>query len=99
MKGTARKLDRFTKTCNVNISWEPSFGGSPMFARAKTVDVSTCGMQIELPTQVPVNAAITVRCDELKISSRGTVRHCTRLGPRFRVGVEFTMPVRLQLPV
>ena len=98
MKGTARKLDRLPKNCAVSISWEPSLGAAPMFARAKTVDISTGGMQIEVPTQIPVNVAVNLRCDELKLSSRGTVRHCTRKGPRFRVGVEFTMPIRLALP-
>ncbi|MDZ4799114.1 MAG: PilZ domain-containing protein [Bryobacteraceae bacterium] len=97
MKGTGRKLDRIPKCCTVSISWEASLGGAPMFARAKTVDISTTGMQIELPTQIPVNAAVNVRCDELRISGRGMVRHCTRKGPRFRVGVEFTMPIRLPL--
>ena len=66
-----------------------------MFARAKTVDIATCGMQIETPTQIPVNVAVNLRCDELRLSSRGTVRHCTRKGPKFRIGVEFTTPIRL----
>jgi len=66
-----------------------------MFARAKSIDISTGGMLLEVPTAIPVRVLVTVKCDELKLRCNALVKHCTRQGSRFRVGLEFPIPVKL----
>jgi len=52
-------------------------------------DVSAGGMAVELPFPLKVGTRLSLRISEAKLSGMGAVRRCTRVGPRFVVGVKF----------
>jgi len=51
-------------------------------------DVSAGGMAAELPFPLKVGTRLSLRMSEAKLSGMGAVRRCTRVGPRFLVGVK-----------
>ena len=52
-------------------------------------DVSAGGMAVELPFPLKVRTRLILRVSEAKLSGTGVVRRCTRIGPRYVVGVKF----------
>jgi hypothetical protein len=60
---------------------------------SRVVDLSTCGLGLELPAAIPVGAAVYV---DLKTGTAvGEVRHCNKISETFRAGIrmrEFVLP-------
>ena len=52
-------------------------------------DASTGGMALELPFPLKVRTRLDLRVSEAKLSGTGIVCRCTRIGPRYAVGVKF----------
>jgi hypothetical protein len=57
--------------------------------RATSIDVSSYGMQLEIPNPIPVNTKLTLRIDGVEVSG-ATVRYCRELCCWYRIGVEFS---------
>jgi hypothetical protein len=72
----------------VLISWRDSIGlrqSDDGFCR----DVSDGGVALDLPFPLKVRTRLNLRVSEANLSGMGVVRHCTKVGLRFVVGVEF----------
>ena len=52
-------------------------------------DISVGGVALELPFPLSVRTRLNLRISEAKLSGMGVVRRCTRVGPRYVVGVQF----------
>jgi hypothetical protein len=72
----------------VLISWQEGVGlrqSDEGFCR----DVSAGGMAVELPFPLKARTCLFLRVSESKLSGLGVVRRCTRIGPRYLVGIKF----------
>jgi hypothetical protein len=58
--------------------------------RAKCVDISDSGMQIESAEPIEVRTYISFRDEKSASSGSGSVRYCFRKGVNYRIGVEFS---------
>ena len=72
----------------VLVSWRDSVGPKKS-DEGFCQDVSAGGMAVELPFPLKVRTRLSLRLSEAKMSGVGVVRRCTRVGPRFVVGVKF----------
>lgn len=88
-----RKHQRIIYAGTVRLCWEDA-SGEPRYAQSKCIDVSESGLRIEVPAPVPVRGTISVRAERLKISGSASVKHTTRVGARYHVGVELNQKVR-----
>ncbi|HSW48927.1 MAG TPA: PilZ domain-containing protein [Bryobacteraceae bacterium] len=52
-------------------------------------DLSNSGAALDLPFPLKVRTKLNVRMSEARLSGAGVVRRCTRVGPRYVVGVKF----------
>ena len=60
-------------------------------------DISVGGMALEWPFPLKVGTRLSLRISEAKLSGTGVVRRCTRIGPRYFVGVKFDRLTRALL--
>ena len=84
----ARIHDRRLVGRPVLISWRDGVGfreSDDGFCQ----DLSAGGMALDLPFPLKVHTRLNLRMSEAKLSGRGVVRRCTRVGPRYSVGVQF----------
>ena len=62
---------------------------------AKAIDMSGAGTLMETSNPIDVGTLVYVRCSENSLIAGGAyVRHCTRRGWKYRIGLEFHTPVR-----
>ena len=87
MTNDARRHRRVSWIGPVRLSWENSRGES-RFAHAKCIDVSENGMRIECPVPVESGTRILLNAERIKLSGAATVKHLTRYGGKYIVGVE-----------
>ena len=59
------------------------------------MDISEHGCSIELPDSLPLRVIVSLRFPDLDVSAFASVRHVTRKGMKFNIGLEFGQPVRL----
>jgi hypothetical protein len=91
-----RRYDRIPYAGQVRISWE-DLGGFPKYALAKCVDVSESGMRIEVPEAIPARSKVSMRADPINFFGSATVKHVTRRGSKFILGLELSHALRDQL--
>jgi len=72
----------------VQVSWTDAQGIESQ-RDGYSLDTSSGGLKIELPSPLPINSFITVRSVRLNFVGSGSVRHCRRDGRRYFVGVTF----------
>src|ERR1035438_7339710 len=82
-----RRAERQPLSAAVEVSWEDRGRHA---VRARLVDLSKQGIQLEMPEALQVRRIAVVRSPELGISANVSVRHCDRAGSHFLVGMEFT---------
>jgi len=66
--------------------------------RTRALNISECGMALELPEAAMPLSMIRFQSDRFKLMGSGAVRHCRRAGTRFIVGFEFTDGLRWRPP-
>jgi hypothetical protein len=88
-----RRQDRETCFQTVTVMWRDS-RGEDKFANAKVLDVSESGLRMQLPEAVPFQTRITLRAIKLGLHGQGSVRHCSRSGTRYSIGVQFASDLR-----
>ena len=84
----ARVYERRFVGRTVAISWRDGVGlrqSDDGFCR----DISAGGMALDLPFPLKLRTRLNLRMSEAKLSGTGVVRRCTRIGPRYVVGVKF----------
>jgi hypothetical protein len=72
----------------IKISWEEH--GQQRFAVGKCTDISEAGMRIESPHPIQPFTTIQIGAERLKFSGAATVKHITRSGGKYLLGVELT---------
>ncbi len=87
MSKEVRRQARHPIDCEVTVSW-PDREGAARFARARGVDLSGSGARIEVDQALEVGLHVFVRVTEYGVSATACVRHCTRRGAKFVVGLE-----------
>jgi hypothetical protein len=64
--------------------------GQSRFVQAKALDVSDSGVRLETPEPVEAGAHVRVLIEQYETSGYAVVRHCTRRGQYYILGLEFT---------
>jgi hypothetical protein len=91
----ARKHPRIAYGAPITISWEDAIG-APKYARGSLADISQGGLRIEVLANVSVRTYVSLRTERLNLSGSATVRHVTRTGAKYRIGLELSQPLRGQ---
>jgi hypothetical protein len=94
---TGRQHDRNHAVATVLVLWDDTTGHEK-FAHARSFDISETGLSVELPEAVPVRSFVTLRSDRFGIQGRAQVRHCSRKGMKYLVGLEFSAGLRWKPP-
>jgi len=72
--------------------------GAMKMARTRAVNISECGMAIELPEAAMPLSLVRFQSDRFKTRGQGAVRHCRRVGNRYIAGLEFSEGLRWHPP-
>ena len=73
----------------IGIMWRDT-AGDDKFMNAPARDISESGVGLQIPEPVAVRSFVTLSAEKLGIHGRASVRHCSRQGLTYRIGVEFT---------
>jgi hypothetical protein len=77
----------------VRLSWEDRSGHACM-VRGKGIDRSKTGLKIETADPIETRTFVQVQAERCGLVGMACVRHCTRKGLRYVVGLEFARDVR-----
>ena len=94
LRSERRKRPRFACTSSILLCWSDD-RGREHYGRGRCLDLSETGCAAELMEPIPLRTNISMRLPELDISSFASVRHVTRKGSKYHVGLEFPQPVRI----
>lgn len=95
MSQDLRRHRRVNLPSSVRVSWQD--GGAEKYARGRCLDVSASGLRIEVPERIPVRTYVTVSADQPHFNANASVRHCTRAGSKYVLGLEFSYPIKTLL--
>ena len=73
---------------SLRILWEDA-DGREQVSQARIVNISPHGIGLHTNQAIPLRSPISCNDEKLGIRGRGTVRHCTYLKGKYRIGVEF----------
>jgi hypothetical protein len=88
-KRNLRRHERDTINECLRILWEDAEGREQV-SRAKIVDISPLGIGLLSDQAIPVRSSISCNHENLGVRGRGTVRHCTYVKGKYKIGVEFS---------
>ena len=77
----------------IRICWE-SAAGETCHALGKCVDVSESGLCLETFAPIPEHAMVILKAEGIQASGSAQVRHVSRRGMRYRVGLELSNGLR-----
>lgn len=85
--GASRRLsDRFPADAQLQICWEEGRGIRRQ-VRARAVDVSKFGIQVECEKAIATGTVVNVFTANFSPIGRASVRHCTPKGMDYRLGL------------
>jgi hypothetical protein len=90
-----RRHERIPYTGPVRLSWEDE-RGQVLYTSGRCVNVSDGGLRIEVPEWVPVRTNVTLRADRINVSGTAVVKHVSRRGTRFLLGLAISQQLRSQ---
>lgn len=96
LKSERRKRVRIALKGGVFVCWTDE-RGRDNYGNGRCVDISERGCAIELMESIPARTNISVRFPDLNLSVFASVRHVTRKGMKFNVGLEFSQAVSLSM--
>lgn len=82
---------------DIVVTWDDPAGGVH-YATARCVDISEQGVSLQLHQSIPARCFVSFRIDRLKLAGRATVRHCAKRGAYFRIGLEFSGGLTVDVP-
>lgn len=88
-----RRYRRKTISTRAQVTWQDHLGNDK-FANARCFDISESGLRLEVPEALPVHAQITLRSSDLRLHGRASVKHCSKQGTKYILGVEFVGGLR-----
>ncbi len=85
-----RRQERQPCEHQVTLMWRDTRGDNK-FATVRAVDISKCGIRLQMPEALPLHAYVTLRATKLGLLGNASVRYCRRTAAsKFAVGAEFT---------
>ena len=96
LKSERRKRARTAFKGTVVLCWTDD-RGKDNYASGRCADISERGCSIELQEPLHVRVNVSLRIPDLDVSAFASVRHVTRKGMKYVIGLEFGQPVRLPL--
>jgi hypothetical protein len=84
----ARRHRRIPYIGPVAVSWTER--GEVRYARGKCLNVAESGVRLELPVAIPPRTEISLNAERINVSGSARVRHVTRYGSKFLVGIELS---------
>jgi len=94
LKSERRRRPRTPFAGSVLICWTDDHGREH-YGRGRCLDLSESGCGVELMEPVPLRTNISLRLPDLDVSTFASVRHVTRKGSKYIVGLEFPQLVRI----
>lgn len=97
MSKERRRSQRIPQLGQIRISWQDS-RGQQKYVQAKLFEISSTGLRmIEVPEPIPPLTNVNLACEKLRLAGSAWVRHCSRYGAKFIVGVELSAPFKSDL--
>jgi DnaJ domain/PilZ domain len=84
-----RRKQRQLFDCSLEISWKDSQGSSRTMT-AQAIDVSNSGIRVEASEPIEMHLAVYVRAERYGLTGSTTIRHCSRRGSKYVLGLEFS---------
>lgn len=97
MNGDIRRHVRQTCAQKVTVMWCDAYGNDKCTS-APAMDISELGLRLLLPEPLPVLSFVTLRAEKIGLHGQASVRHCSRQGTRYSIGVEVARGIRLPRP-
>lgn len=69
-------------------------GRTTTTVHGRGVDISASGICVQSHEALDPETRISVQCERFGLAGAGAVRHCTRRGPAFLIGIEFNAETR-----
>ena len=88
-----RKVERKEFTATVGLAWE-SERGDMNYQQVKAHDLSPEGVSVYMLQRMEPRSRVTVIQNDTGIRMNAVVRHCSRRGTRFLVGLEFASTLK-----
>ena len=88
-KREQRREKRYPLDCQATLRWEDS-RGQARFLQAKALDISNSGVRLDSTEPIEVGTYLNVWIERYETSGFAAVRHCSRPGQRYVLGVEFS---------
>lgn len=82
-----RSAPRFPLRSSFSMKWRDSEGRDRL-EKAAAVDMSDRGLALKADRPLEVGSLVSVRGEDYKLAGAGWVRHCTRRGRSYLVGLE-----------
>lgn len=83
----ARRSARQPVHARVSVTWDDGQGHA-VTTRGRVRDLSGAGMGIDVMDPIPRGSLVSLRVQPMGWNRGGLVRHCTRTGARYLVGIE-----------
>jgi hypothetical protein len=87
-----RALRRFRDHSAYEIVWLDE-GGRSHAVTGRGRDLSTTGAAIETPYRLALNSLVSLLSNQYQLTGSAYVRHCTRKGRSYIIGLEFKGPL------
>jgi hypothetical protein len=91
-RADSRFHGRFKIQCRVTLSWEDAEGHTCSM-RVRGLDMSRLGARVESSEPMAPGTFVFLQAPELKLMGGAVVKHCSRRGFNYRIGVEFRNPL------
>ena len=88
-----RRYRRKPISTRAQLMWQDRLGNDK-FVNARCFDISESGLRLEVPEPLAVHAQITLRSTDLRLHGRASVKHCSKQGTKYILGVEFVGGLR-----
>ncbi len=92
MRESRREAREVAETV-VHVEWSTA-DGRLHHALGLSRDVSAAGIGTIIREEVAVGALVSIRLPEINMAGAGTVRHCSRSGRNYHVGVQLHSKLR-----
>jgi hypothetical protein len=83
-----RRKQRQLFDCPLEISWKDSQGNSHTMT-GQAIDVSNSGIRVEASEPIEMHVEVYVRAERYGLTGSTALRHCSRRGSRYVLGLEF----------
>ena len=83
-----RRKQRQLFDCTLEISWKDGQGRSRTMT-AQAIDLSNSGIRLEAAEPIDIDTEIYVRAERYGLTGSTVVRHCSRRGSKYLLGIEF----------